>query len=56
MEKVRCAEQTGRADMLSFSMQEEGSNPGNNVQGARNPISEQESSLLFLFYKIHPIL
>lgn len=56
MEKVRCAEQMGRADVLSFSMQEEGPKLGNNVQGARNPISEQESSLLFLFYKIHPVL
>lgn len=46
----------GRANVLSFSMQEERPDPGNNVQGVRSPISEQESSLLFLFYKIHPAL
>lgn len=56
VEKVSCVGQMGTADVQSFSMQGEGPNPGNNVQGVRNPISEQESSLLFLFYKIHPVL
>lgn len=56
VERLSWAGQLGRADVLPFSMQEEGPNPGNNVQGVRNPISEQESSLLFLSYKIHPVL
>ena len=54
--KVSCAGQNCSADALSFSMLEEGPNPGNNAQGVRNLISEQKSSVLCLFYKIHPAL